>query len=76
MLAITVNSTTLSTVAYDAAAQLLQLVFRNGAAYCYFGVPSDVYQDLMSADSMGAYFTRNIRPRFPYQKLPEGALHS
>jgi hypothetical protein len=71
MLATTVDSTTLATVAYDTAGQLLRLEFRSRAVYCYFGVPLGVYQNLMSAESKGSYFNRNIRGRFPY-RLDDG----
>jgi hypothetical protein len=69
MLATTVQSTTLITVAYASASQLLRLQFRSRAVYCYFGVPTRVYQELMAADSKGSYFNRHIRGRFPYRRL-------
>jgi KTSC domain len=72
MLATAVESSTLSTVAYDRAGQVLRLEFRSRTVYCYFGVPPDVYQDLMEADSKGSYFNRNIRARFPYLRLAHG----
>lgn len=72
MLATAVASSTLTTVAYDRAGQVLRLEFRSRAVYCYFGVPPHVYQDLMAADSKGSYFNRNIRARYPYLRLPPG----
>ena len=69
MIAVAVESTTLATVAYDAAALVLWLEFRNHAAYCYFGVPAAVHQALMGADSKGAYFNRHVRNRFPYRRI-------
>ena len=72
MLASVVQSTTLTTVAYDPTGQMLQLEFPSRAVYCYFGVPPGVYQDLMAADSKGSYFNRNIRGRFPYHRLDDG----
>jgi hypothetical protein len=71
MLTTAVESSTLTTVAYDRAGQVLQLEFRSRAVYRYFNVPPGVYQDLMAANSKGAYFNRNIRGRFPYQKLAD-----
>jgi hypothetical protein len=71
MVATPVESTTLSTVAYDPAGQLLRLEFRSRAVYCYCDVPSAVYQDLMEADSKGSYFNRNIRGRFRYHRLAD-----
>ena len=71
MLATAVESSTFTTVAYDRADQVLRLEFRSRAVYCYFGVPTGVYQGLMAADSKGSYFNRNIRGRFPYHRLPD-----
>ena len=61
-----VESTTLATVAYDRARELLQLEFRSGAIYQYFGVAAAVHEDLLGAPSKGSYFNRFIRGRFPY----------
>jgi len=69
MLATTVESTTLATVVYDAAGQVLWLEFRSHAVYCYFGVPAAVHHALLAADSKGAYFNRSIRDRFPYHRV-------
>lgn len=61
-----VESTTLATVAYDKARGLLQLEFRSGAIYQYFGVAAAVHEALLGAPSKGNYFNRFIRGRFPY----------
>ena len=65
-----VESTTLSTVAYDAERELLQLEFRHGTIYQYFSVPADVHEALLSAPSKGSYFNRLIRGRFAYAMGP------
>jgi hypothetical protein len=61
-----VESTTLASVAYDDARELLQLEFRSRAIYQYFGVAPAVHAALMHAPSKGSYFNRVIRGRFPY----------
>lgn len=63
-----VESTTLSTVAYDDARNLLELEFRSRAIYQYFGVPPAVHAALLCAPSKGSYFNRVIRGRFPYAR--------
>ncbi len=47
----------------------LDLVFRNGTVYRYFAVPPRVVESLRTAPSTGAYFHREIRHRFRYQRL-------
>ncbi|MGH8647711.1 MAG: KTSC domain-containing protein [Burkholderiales bacterium] len=72
-----VESTTLATVAYDAARELLQLEFRSRAVYQYFGVPAAVHEALLRAASKGSYFNRFIRGSFPYSlasKAPPSVL--
>ena len=68
MLVNAVQSSTLTSIAYDPIQQRLWLVFRSRAVYCYFGVPRDVHQGLLTAASKGRYFNRCIRGRFPFQK--------
>ena len=63
----TVESTTLATVTYDEAQELLQLEFCSRAIYLYFGVPAAVHEALLDAPSKGRYFNRTIRGRFPYR---------
>ncbi len=75
LLATAIASTTLVSVAYDGPRQLLQLEFRSRALYWYFGVPPTVHQSLLDAPSKGAYFNRNIRDRFPFQRRAD-ALQS
>jgi len=64
------NSTTLAAAAYDDRSEKLQLDFRDGTRYVYFGVAPDLYRDLLSAVSKGFFFNRHIRNRFHHAKLP------
>ena len=61
-----VESSTLATVAYDEARELLQLEFRGRAIYQYSGVSAAVHESLLLAPSKGRYFNRVIRGRYPY----------
>jgi len=67
----TVESTTLATVAYDEARELLQLEFCSRSVYLYFGVPATVHQALLEAPSKGRFFNRTIRGRFRYCPIPD-----
>ena len=67
----TVESTTLTTVAYDESRKLLPLEFCSRAVYLYFGVPPEVHQALLAASSKGRYFNRTIHGRFPYCLRPD-----
>lgn len=71
MLVTAVESTTLATVAYDEARELLQLEFCGRAIYRYFGVPATVHQALLGAPSKGSYFNQAIRGQFPFCLLSD-----
>jgi len=64
-----VESTTLSSVGYDAKAGILELGFRSGAIYQYLGVPTTVYQGLLRAPSKGKYFHLHIRERYQFRQM-------
>ena len=63
------ESTTLVTVSYDDARELLQLEFCSRAVYLYFGVPEAVFEALLDAPSKGRYFNGAIRGRYPYRQI-------
>jgi hypothetical protein len=73
-----VESTTLAAVAYGGVRELLRLEFRSRAIYQYSGVPPAVHKALLQAPSIGSYFNRVIRGRFPYALVSNaqaGVLH-
>jgi hypothetical protein len=51
-------------VGYDPLYERLYLSFRSGDTYRYNDVPLLVLMELLSAESMGEYFHRNIRMRY------------
>jgi hypothetical protein len=76
MFRIDLHSTSLAAAAYSDRQNLLELRFRSGTAYRYFGVPPEIYGALLRAPSQGAYFNQCIRDRFAYVKIgPEQAIH-
>ena len=59
-----VNSSVILTVGYEARSATLEVKFRNGRLYEYFGVPPEEFQALLSADSVGKYFNEVIKPKY------------
>jgi KTSC domain len=70
---VAVQSSLLAGVAYDHDQAVLQIEFCGGTVYQYFHVPRQTYQDLLQADSQGAYFNRHIRSVFRYSRYDPGA---
>jgi ATP-dependent DNA helicase RecG len=64
-----VESSVLEAVAYSPGDHELCLKFHSGAEYCYFDFPSKQYGELLGAESLGRYFSREIRDRFRYRKI-------
>lgn len=56
-----VTSSDLAEVGYDAKTQTLEVLFHRGGVYRYFAVPPAVYEELMSAPSIGRYFAWHIK---------------
>ncbi|PYT37193.1 MAG: hypothetical protein DMG45_26115, partial [Acidobacteria bacterium] len=64
----TLDSSLLQAAAYSTD-ETLQLEFRTGPVYRYFGVPSTIFQNLITATSKGDYFNRNARNSFRHQRV-------
>lgn len=60
-----VVSGNLKAVGYDKASQTLDVQFSSGRIYRYSGVSPSVHQELIAAESIGSYFARNVRNKFP-----------
>lgn len=65
----TVNSSNLQAVEYDPDTLVLRVTFTNGGQYEYEGVLQEIVDEMMSADSQGSYFHRNVRMNYPYTKI-------
>lgn len=65
---IPVASSNIASVGYDKEAHILEIEFHHGAIYQYKDVPENVYEELMSSPSQGAYFMNELKDKFKYQK--------
>ena len=67
---ITVNSTNIDSVGYNADTQTLIVKFRvSGQTYEYYNVPQNLYEGLMTAESKGKYINDTIRSQFAYRRV-------
>lgn len=65
-----VDSTTMTSIGYDAEARILEIEFTGGAIYQYLDVPEEIYQELLNAESKGRYFNIVFKPYgFEYHQL-------
>jgi hypothetical protein len=71
-----IESSTLTMIAYDSDHQVLWLQFRDGNIYSYCGIPPEIYDALLSAPSKGRYFNSKIRGQFAHQHSRDNTLGS
>ena len=64
-----VQSQDLAIVGYDTKTSILEVAFRSGRVYRYAAVSEKIYQELLNAPSLGAYFDKNIKRKFKYIKI-------
>lgn len=61
-----VVSSNLAAVGYDAIQNILFVKFKGKETiYPYYGVPVETYEEMMAAPSIGSYYAKNIKGRFP-----------
>lgn len=56
-----VSSSSVAAVGYDESQATLGVRFNNGSEYHYFGVPSEVYDGLLNAPSVGTYLNQYVK---------------
>lgn len=62
---VTVESSMIQAVGYDATSQELEVLFNSGKTYRYTGVPQTVYTELLAADSKGQYMRACVIGVYP-----------
>ena len=65
----TEKSSQISAMEHDSETEVLQITFKRGGVYEYYGVPWDVWEDLISRESVGKGFHALIRGQYEYKKL-------
>jgi hypothetical protein len=60
-----VESQAIQSFGYDTPTATLQVTFRSGRPYNYFGVPASLVGRLVGAPSAGSFFSKEIRNAFP-----------
>ena len=48
---------------------ILDITFKTGMKYRYYGVPQNIFDELINAESKGKYFGANIRNRYKFEKI-------
>ncbi|BAY64549.1 hypothetical protein NIES22_46480 [Calothrix brevissima NIES-22] len=64
-----VSSSMAASIAYDSHEQTLQVEFKNGEVYEYFGVDEETWEDFSSADSIGSFYNDYIKGQFDCERI-------
>lgn len=68
-----VNSSLIASVGHNGVAGVLEVEFvHGGAVYRYSGVSTAMYQEMMAAESVGKWFSKNVKARpdlYPFVRV-------
>ena len=64
-----VKSSCIASVGFDHISKILEIEFVSGSIYQYYNVDQDIYINLISAESIGKYFNKNIAYTFKYNQV-------
>ena len=64
-----VNASTIRSVGYDVAKQLLEIEFSGGSIVQYSGVSPEVHRRFMSTPSPGSFYQDQIDENFPSKRV-------
>lgn len=66
---LSVESSAVESVGYDASTRTLEVEYAGGAVYRYLGVPPRVHDTLLRAESHGAFVNRRIKPYYRCERV-------
>jgi hypothetical protein len=66
-----VSSSCLKATGYNPETETLYVQFISGTIYEYYNVPQIVYDEMLSAPSMGNYLTTKVAKAYNYSKVEE-----
>ncbi|MBB4305107.1 hypothetical protein GGD81_004175 [Rhodobium orientis] len=64
-----VASSNIASIGYDAPSQILEVEFLSGTIYQYYGVPENMYDQLMQAGSKGRFLSSYIKNAYGYSRV-------
>ena len=64
-----VESSNIHSIGYNKDFEQLRIIFTNGGLYQYKGIKPEVYEEMMKSESVGSYFSKNIRNKCECVKL-------
>jgi hypothetical protein len=66
-----IESKNIKSIGYNANTRTLRIEFKQGSFYDYAGVPPEIFQQIMVAESKGKFFRAEIKGRYAFNKVEE-----
>lgn len=66
---VSVSSSNVESVGYEPSERVLEVEFKDGSVYRYFGVPEGKYHNLRTASSVGGYLHEEIKEVYDYRQI-------
>lgn len=66
---VSVSSSNIASVGHDDPTQTLEVEFLDGAVYEYYDVPEYVFQELITASSVGGYFGQRVKNVYGFSRI-------
>jgi hypothetical protein len=63
------ESSFIKSVSWDENSETLFVEFNSKTTWVYYNIPQDVYEEMMNSISVGSYFNKNIRDKYPSQRI-------
>jgi len=70
-----VGSSNISQIDFDEFLGTMTIGFTNGSVYEYYGVSAELYEQFISAPSIGKFFQSNVRTKFDFAKRGHLVVH-
>ena len=64
-----IDSSAIAAIGYDTRTAILEVEFRSGRVYRYYGVPRSVHRNLLAANSRGRFLNRYIKRTYPWTEV-------
>jgi hypothetical protein len=64
-----VSSSSVDSIGYDDAPRTLEIAFKTGGVYRYYGVEAEVFEQLMKASSKGRFVNAYVRNAYPFSRI-------
>jgi len=64
---LTVKSSKIASIAYDAKEEVFEVEMKTGVLFRHRQVPPHFWKECLLATSIGKYYFNNIRDSFPYE---------